>query len=149
MSPLSTSFLAAASLLASSMMLVSLPAAAEGCAPRAVQNETRFPERAQLRGHRGTVYVKVNIDENGRPTATSLHRSSGHRLLDRAAEQSVRKNWVFDVSGCTDQDLEGEHLVAVEYRNEEYGYSGKPAKHAAGKPERNSITALPAKVVRE
>src|SRR5687767_12984342 len=103
MSALTTSLLATASLLASSMTLVSLPAAADGCVPRAIQNETRFPERAQLRGHRGTVYVKVNIDENGRPTATSLHRSSGHRLLDRAAEQSVRKNWVFDVSACTDK----------------------------------------------
>jgi TonB family protein len=146
---LTTSLLATASLLTSSMVLVSLPAAAEGCAPRAVQNETRFPERAQLRGHRGTVYVKVNIDENGRPTATSLHRSSGHRLLDRAAQQSVRKNWVFDVSTCTDQDLRGEHLVAVEYRNEEYGYSGKLAKHAAKKSEKNSMAALPAKGLRE
>ena len=148
MSALTTSLLATASLLTSSM-LVSLPAAAEGCEPRAVQNETRFPERAQLRGHRGTVYVKVNIDENGRATATSLHRSSGHRLLDRAAEQSVRKNWVFDVSTCTQQDLRGEHLVAVEYRNEEYGSSGMLAKNAARKSEKNAVAALPAKVVRE
>lgn len=149
MSALTTSLLATASLLTSCMMLVSLPAAADGCAPRAVRNETRFPERAQLRGHRGTVYVKVNLDENGRPTATSLHRSSGHRLLDRAAEQSVRKNWVFDVSSCTDKDLQGEHLVAVEYRNEEYGSSGKLAKNAVRQPEKNSVASIPAKVVRE
>lgn len=149
MSAFATTFLATASVLASSMMLVSLPAAAEGCVPRSVQNETRFPERAQLRGHRGTVYVKVNIDENGRPTATSLHRSSGHRLLDRAAEQSVRRNWVFDVSTCKEDDLKGDHLVAVEYRNEEYGYSGKLARDAARKLPKNSVAAIPAKVVRE
>ena len=150
MSALTPSLLATASLLAGSMALVSLPAAAEGCAPRAVQNQTLFPERAQLRGHRGTVYVKVSIDEQGRPTATSLHRSSGHRLLDRAAEQSVRNNWVFDVSNCKDQDLKGEYLVTVEYRNEEYGYSGgKLAKNSARKPETNAVAALPAKTLRE
>jgi TonB family protein len=148
MSALTTSLLATASLLTSSMLLVSLPAAAADCAPRSVQNETRFPERAQLRGHRGTVYVKVNIDENGRPTATSLHRSSGHRLLDRAAEQSVRKNWVFDVSTCTDKDLQGEHLVTVEYRNDEYGDSGRLAKNAARKSEKNSVASIPATVLR-
>lgn len=148
MSTLTTSLLATASLLTSSL-LVSLPAAAEGCAPRAVQNETRFPERAQLRGHRGTVYVKVNIDENGRPTTTHLHRSSGHRLLDRAAEQSVRKYWVFDVSTCTGNDLKGDHLVAVEYRNEEYGSSGRLARDATRKLPQDSVAALPAKVVRE
>lgn len=149
MSALTTRLLATASLLASSMALVSLPAAAEGCEPRAVQNETRFPQRAQLRGHRGTVYVRVNIDENGRPAATSLHRSSGHRLLDRAAEQSVRENWVFDVSTCTRQELKEGRLVAVEYRNEEYGYSGRLAKNTARKPEKNSVAALPADVSRE
>ena len=148
MSTLTASLLATASLLTSSL-LASMPAAAEGCAPRTIQNEPRFPERAQLRGHRGTVYVKVNIDENGRPTTTSLHRSSGHRLLDRAAEQSVRKNWVFDVSTCNRNDLKGEHLVAVEYRNEEYGYSGRVAKNASGKVPTNSVAALPATVARE
>lgn len=150
MSALTPSLLATASLLASSMALVSLPAAAGGCAPRAVQNQTLFPERAQLRGHRGTVFVKVNIDEQGRPTATSLHRSSGHRLLDRAAEQSVRKNWMFDVSNCKGKDLQGEYLVAVEYRNEEYGYSGRLAKNTAKQPETNAVAAaLPAKTLRE
>lgn len=147
MSALTTGLLATASLLTGSMMLVASPAA-EGCTPRAVRNETRFPERAQLRGHRGTVYVKVSIDENGHPAATSLHRSSGHRLLDRAAEQSVRKNWVFDVSTCTDKELQGEYLVTVEYRNEEHGYQGKLAKRAVAKSE-NSVAALPAEVLRE
>ena len=149
MSALTTSLLATASLLGSSTVLLSLPAAAEGCAPRAIQNETHFPERAQLRGHRGTVYVKVTIDENGRPSATSLHRSSGHRLLDRAAEQSVRKNWLFDVSTCRQNDLRGEHLVAIEYRNDEYGDSGRLAKNAARKSEKNSVASIPARVVRE
>jgi TonB family protein len=153
MTAATTSTLLASTLLATaSLILLSLPAnaAAPGdakvCEPRAVQNETRFPVRAQLRGHRGTVYLNVRLDENGRATATSLYSSSGHRLLDRAAEQSVRKNWVFDVSSCTSKDLPADRLVAIEYRNDEYSPLGKVARNSSVRP---SLAALPAKASRE
>lgn len=145
MSALTPRLLAAASLLTTSMAMLSLPVAAAGCEPRAVQNETRFPQRAQLRGHHGTVYVKVNIDTEGRASATSLHRSSGHRLLDRAAERSVRQQWRFDVSSCTAEQLKESHLVAVEYRNQEYGGASRPAKHSAKQLAKHSVAAVPSK----
>jgi TonB family protein len=142
-----SSLLATASLFTASLAFVAPPALAAGCEPKALQNETRFPVRAQLRGHRGTVYVKVRVDEKGRAVGTALHRSSGHRLLDRAAEQSVRRNWVFDVSNCSNEDLQVDRLVAVEYRNEEYGPAGKVAvKKQSIKP---SLAAIPAKVSQE
>lgn len=109
--------------------LMSLPTVTlADCNPRAIENETRFPMRAQLRGHRGTVLVKVQLDDKGRAIVTSLHSSSGHRLLDRAAEQSVRKHWVFDVSSCKAEELAETMLVAVEYRNAEYSPDGKAAR---------------------
>lgn len=96
-------------------------AADEGaCAPHVLQSQTKFPIAAQMRGQKGTVYINVLVDENGRAQNALLHRSSGHLLLDNAATASVRNNWVFDVSGCSRSDLPTNHLVAVEYRNPEY-----------------------------
>jgi outer membrane biosynthesis protein TonB len=111
------------SILAASTSLLAAPvlAADEGaCAPRVVQSETKFPLVSQLRGQKGTVYINVRVDENGRAQSAEMTRSSGHRLLDRAATNSVIGDWVFDVSSCTRSDLPTNHLVAVEYRNDEY-----------------------------
>jgi protein TonB len=120
---MSASSIALTVLATASLSLLSLaqPAAAAGCDPHVVKSHTHFPVRSQLRGQRGTVYLNVSVDENGRATGTRLHRSSGHRLLDRAAAASVRDRWVFDVSSCERKDLPADHLVAVEYRNTEYG----------------------------
>ena len=149
-SALAPRLLATASLLAASFVFITPPAVAAGCEPKTLQNETRFPVRAQLRGHRGTVYVKVRLDEKGHAVGTTLHKSSGHRLLDRAAEQSVRRNWVFDVSNCSSQDLQADHLVAVEYRNEEYSPTGKlAAAKKKNATDSSSLAAIPAKVSRE
>ncbi|MGH8178202.1 MAG: energy transducer TonB [Steroidobacter sp.] len=90
--------------------------AANACDPRVIQSETKFPIRSQIRHQTGTVYVHVTVDENGRAQSAELVRSSGYRLLDRAATQSVVGDWVFDVSSCERKDLPANHLVAVEYR---------------------------------
>jgi hypothetical protein len=49
-----------------------------------------------------------------------LRQSSGFRLLDRAADKSVRDNWIFDISNCERKDLPVNHRIAVEYRNPEH-----------------------------
>lgn len=104
-----------------SLLLPTLaPAESRTCDPRVLSSPTKFPLRSQLRGQRGVVYLNVSIDENGRATSTQLARSSGHRLLDRAATQSVLAGWVFDVSGCVRKDLPATDIVSVEFRNEEY-----------------------------
>ena len=102
-------------LAASASLLSPTLASADTCAPHVVQSETKFPIRSQLRGHEGVVYLNVSVDENGRAQSAALERSSGYRLLDRAAKSSV-SDWVFDVSSCERKDLPANHLVAVEYR---------------------------------
>jgi TonB family protein len=111
-------------LLAAVSMSLLLPALASAadptCEPHVVQSPTKFPMRSQLRGQSGIVHLNVTVDENGRATRTALERSSGYRLLDRAATESVRTDWVFDVSNCVRKDLPVSHVVTVEYQNDEY-----------------------------
>lgn len=105
---------------ATALLAPAVSSADEACTPHVVQSDTKFPIRSQLRGHTGTVYLNVIVDENGRARTTTLERSSGHRLLDTAAVNSVTSAWVFDVSTCERKDLPANHVVAVEYRNNEY-----------------------------
>lgn len=114
---------ARSALLATVSMSLLLPALASAdatCEPHAVQSPTKFPIRSQLRGQSGIVYLNVTVDENGRATRTALERSSGYRLLDRAASESVRNDWIFDVSKCIRKDLPVSRVVTVEYQNDEY-----------------------------
>ena len=96
------------------------PSSADACHPRVVEDDTAFPMRSQMRGQKGTVFLDVLVDERGRASIVDIVDSSGHRLLDRAAEQSVLDRWQFDVSECARNDLPVTHRIAVEYRNDEY-----------------------------
>jgi TonB family protein len=115
-------FVSGLALLAVSGSLGSAPAVAadDACTPHVIQSDTKFPMVAQMRGQKGTVYIDVVVDQNGRAQSAALRQSSGHLLLDRAATNSVVGNWLFDVSNCSRSDLPASHLVAVEYRNDEY-----------------------------
>jgi TonB family protein len=107
------------------LLTLSLPLAVAdwvdaSCLPELTQDDTSFPERAQLRGQRGIVLLDVVVDSSGRAAQAEVVDSSGYRLLDRSAEQSVLKHWQFDVSSCERKDLPVKRRVAVEYQNEEY-----------------------------
>ena len=102
------------------LFLPTLATADAACDPHVLHSPTQFPMRSQLRGQSGVVYLNVTVDENGRATRTVLERSSGHRLLDYAARESVQNEWRFDVSTCARKDLPATQVVSVEYRNEEY-----------------------------
>ena len=95
-------------------------AASTDCTPQAVTSPTKFPMRSQLRGQEGTVLLTVRIDDKGHVASTDVAQSSGYRLLDRAAIESVQRDWIFDISGCERKDLPADHLISVEYRNDEY-----------------------------
>ena len=56
--------------------------------------EPTYPEQARKAGREGTVVLKIQILESGRPGDVSLYRSSGSDLLDEAAMDAVRK-WRF------------------------------------------------------
>lgn len=93
---------------------------ASGCSARVMESPAEFPARAEPRGQSGTVFLEVVVDESGRATDAKVHKSSGHRLLDRAATASVRDGWLFDVSSCERKDLPVNQVIAIEYRNPEY-----------------------------
>ncbi len=72
-----------------------------GVRRRAVPTKKRvpplvYPPAAFRAGIEGVVEVLVTIDETGRVTAARVYRSSGHRILDDAAVEWVRK-WEFGV----------------------------------------------------
>lgn len=56
--------------------------------------EPVYPEEARRDGIRGSVGVRIEVLENGRPGEIEVQRSSGHDSLDEAALQAVRK-WRF------------------------------------------------------
>lgn len=106
-------------ILAATFAIPATTAFSAACGMRVVHSDTDFPERSQLRGQKGTVFLNVTLDANGRATGAEVERSSGHLLLDLAAKRSVLEKWQFDVSHC-DHAFPASHQVAVEYRNEEY-----------------------------
>ena len=53
-----------------------------------------YPRVARRRGLEGTVLLRVLVDDHGRPARVRLVRSSGRRILDRAAVRAVRA-WRF------------------------------------------------------
>lgn len=54
----------------------------------------RYPEFARRKGWQGRVVVRASVDSSGRPTSTSISKSSGYAVLDQAALQTV-KTWRF------------------------------------------------------
>lgn len=54
-----------------------------------------YPRTARALGLEGTVELNVLVDAGGRVRDLKLFKSSGHKMLDRAAMESV-KNWLFE-----------------------------------------------------
>jgi len=54
----------------------------------------RYPAEAARRGQQGAVILTVTIAPNGATSAVQIARSSGHALLDSAAQQAVAR-WHF------------------------------------------------------
>jgi len=53
-----------------------------------------YPLIARRRGFQGTVVLEVMVDRNGRIGDLKVLKSSGYKVLDRAASASVRE-WIF------------------------------------------------------
>ena len=87
-----------------------------GCNPVQQTARTDFPPLSQQRGEHGTVKLNVKIDRDGRAANVLLLQSSGHKTLDRAAVESVRKFWRFDVAQCTAADLADYRSVDIQFQ---------------------------------
>ena len=65
----------------------------------------RYPRMARRRGCEGTVLIKVLVTREGKVMEAKVSQSSGHRILDRAALNTVR-DWLFVPGMKGDQAVE-------------------------------------------
>jgi protein TonB len=54
-----------------------------------------FPIQAIRQHMRGTVLLRVLVDESGKPAEVTVEQSSGYPLLDRSAREQVMAGWRF------------------------------------------------------
>jgi protein TonB len=54
-----------------------------------------YPRSELQRGVQGTVILRIAVDGEGRVLEVQIEQSSGHRRLDRAAQQQVARHWRF------------------------------------------------------
>lgn len=57
---------------------------------RRIKELTRYPSSARLNGSEGKVVLRVILRADGHLSDVTVHRSSGHEVLDRAAMETVR-----------------------------------------------------------
>lgn len=76
----------------------------------------RYPARAQRRGWQGRVLVRLAITGAGRVADAAVARSSGHGVLDRAAQRTL-KSWRFETGSFgADARIIAEVTVPVVFR---------------------------------
>lgn len=82
--------------------------------PRYKLNPLPYPESARRRGQEGTVRLEVLVKIDGRVGDVRLENSSGHRVLDRAALQAVRR-WRFKPATRYGQVVESRVVIPVDF----------------------------------
>lgn len=75
----------------------------------------RYPRQALRRGEGGTVIVRVDVGPDGVPTSVSLSEGSGSPLLDRAAQDAV-KRWRFRPATQDGRPTVGTVRIPIEFR---------------------------------
>lgn len=74
-----------------------------------------YPSRARRRHLQGTVLLDVLVSEVGRVETVALHESSGHSLLDKAAQQAV-VDWQFEPGSRNGIPVSMRVLVPVRFQ---------------------------------
>jgi len=73
-----------------------------------------YPPACRRRHEEGVVLVSVQVEADGRPSSISLKQSSGHRLLDEAALDAVRR-WTFEPALADGVPVSSIALVPVRF----------------------------------
>lgn len=76
----------------------------------------KYPPQALRNGDRGTVMVSAEIGVDGTPSEVGVARSSGSRLLDRAAVDAVR-HWRFRPAMADGRPVAGRVQVPISFQN--------------------------------
>lgn len=74
-----------------------------------------YPIPAMRRGMQGVVTLLVAVDSEGRVTQVRLLESSGHGILDRAAQDAVAK-WIFEPATENGEAVPGAARVPIRFR---------------------------------
>jgi protein TonB len=53
-----------------------------------------YPQASRKLGEEGTVMLRMQVDERGRPLRVEVEKSSSHPRLDRVARETVAESWV-------------------------------------------------------
>lgn len=75
----------------------------------------KYPPQAARQHQEGTVILKVLVGIDGSPQDITVEKSSGSRLLDRAAIDAV-KNWKFNPGQKGGKPSPGYALVPIEFK---------------------------------
>ena len=76
----------------------------------------RYPTQARNRGIEGDVLLLVTIAADGAPEAISVHVSSGHAPLDKAALDQVQRRWRFRPALIDGRPTRTRALVPISFR---------------------------------
>ena len=90
-----------------------------------------YPETARAQRLEGTVLLHVSISAAGRVTETSVQRSCGHAVLDRAALAAVR-SWRFNPARQDGVAIAAQVEVPVRFRFEEHSAARDGGGNARG-----------------
>jgi periplasmic protein TonB len=74
-----------------------------------------YPYQARKRGAEGRVVLRLEVGADGRVTAVSIHESSGHDVLDRAAVEALSR-WRLDPAVAGGRPAAAQILVPVRFR---------------------------------
>jgi TonB family protein len=114
---MSKAVIALVAVVAGSLMVSGLPAAAGDYKPPVAAGAqiVKYPEAAQRSGEEGTVFVQVYVNEHGAVRKARLMRSSGIDRLDNAAIESVLA-WRFKPAQQDGTTVSGWANVRVTYK---------------------------------
>ena len=74
----------------------------------------RYPPQSRRMREEGTVVLRVLVSASGDPLDIQIETSSGHRRLDQAAQDAVKK-WKFNPGRRSGQPVEGWVLVPINF----------------------------------
>jgi protein TonB len=74
-----------------------------------------YPKRARRKGMEGIVILEILVDEKGGVEDITLFKSSGHKILDKAARASV-KSWLFQPGTRDGQNIKMWVQVPIRFK---------------------------------
>ncbi len=78
----------------------------------------RYPALARKRGWQGTVLLELVIEKDGSVSLLEIHSASGHRILDKAALEAVRK-WRFQPLIKNGKSLASRQFLPISFKLED------------------------------